>query len=64
MDRIVEMRQGFETAYIDGNIVSNPEYTPKFISNNYKEGKKVLQSIEDELLVCDRFRISVAIYYT
>jgi superfamily II DNA or RNA helicase/HKD family nuclease len=60
MDRIVEMRQGFETAYIDGNVVSNPEYTPKFISNNYKEGKKVLQSIEDELLICDRFRISVA----
>jgi len=57
---ITELRKGLETAYIDGSIVSNERYRPQFISNNYKEGKKVLSSIEDELSVCDSFRISVA----
>ncbi len=55
-----EMRKGFETAYIDGSIVSNEQFRPQFVSNNHKEGKKVLSSIEDELLSCDEFRISVA----
>ena len=55
-----ELRNGFETAYIDGTVVSSEKYRPQFISNNYKEGKKVLSSIEDELLRCDEFRISVA----
>ena len=59
-DSITELRRGLETAYIDGSIVSNERYRPQFISNNYKEGKKVLSSIEDELSVCDSFRISVA----
>lgn len=59
-DSITELRRGLETAYIDGSIVSNERYRPQFISNNYKEGKKVLSSIEDELSVCDFFRISVA----
>lgn len=57
---IDEMRQGFETAYIDGSVVSNLAYRPQFVSNNHKEGKKVLSSIEDELLACDQFQISVA----
>ena len=55
-----ELRLGFETAYIDGNVASNTSYKPQFVSNNYKEVKKVLASIEDELLACDRFQISVA----
>ena len=59
-DKITELQQGFETAYIDGNVVSNQSYRPQFVSNNYKEGKKVLSSIEDELLRCDEFQISVA----
>lgn len=54
------MKLGFETAYIDGNAASNLAYRPQFISNNYKEGKKVISSIEDELLACDLFKISVA----
>ncbi len=33
---------------------------PEFISNNYKEGRKVISSIESELLDCDEFFISVA----
>lgn len=60
MGRIDEVRLGFETAYIDGSVVSSSVYRPQFVSNNHKEGKKVLSSIEDELLVCDGFQISVA----
>jgi superfamily II DNA or RNA helicase len=55
-----EMRNGFETAYINERFSSNLAYKPQFVSNNYKEGKKVLSTIEDELLVCDQFQISVA----
>lgn len=60
MSKINEIRSGFETAYIDGSVVSSNVYRPQFVSNNYKEGKKVLSSIEDELLACDQFQISVA----
>lgn len=60
MNKTDEMRLGFETAYIDGSIVSSNVYRPQFISNNRREGKKVFSSIEDELLSCDEFQISVA----
>lgn len=59
-EKISELRSGFETAFIDGTLASNLGYKPQFISNNHKEGKKVLSSIEDELLSCDHFQISVA----
>ncbi len=55
-----EMRSGFETAFINSNSSSNLAYRPEFVSNNPNEGKKVLSSIEEELLKCDGFRISVA----
>ena len=55
-----ELKDGFETAYIDSTVPSNYFYKPQFIRNNYHEGKKVLAAIEDELLACDHFRISVA----
>ena len=55
-----ELRTGFETAYIDGSVASTLALRPQFVSNNYKEGKKVISSIEDELLACDSFQISVA----
>ena len=60
MSQLNELRLGFVTAYIDGTVASNLAYKPQFVSNNYKEGKKVLSSIEDELLACDQFQISVA----
>lgn len=59
-EKLQDLRAGFETAFIDGTYASNLAYKPQFVSNNYKEGKKVLSSIEDELLVCDEFKISVA----
>ena len=54
------LREGFTTAYLDRTYSSNLAYKPQFISNNYKEGRKVLSSIEDELLSCKEFFISVA----
>ena len=60
MSKIDELRLGFETAYINGSAASNSLYRPQFVSNNHKEGKKVLSSVEDEILKCDRFQISVA----
>ncbi|MCR5145527.1 MAG: DEAD/DEAH box helicase [Lachnospiraceae bacterium] len=57
---IDELKRGLETAYINGSVASDIEYRPQFVSNNYKEGKKVLSSVEDELLRCDQFQISVA----
>lgn len=59
-DKLQEIRAGIETAYIDGTYASNLAYKPQFVSNNHKEGKKVLSSIEDELLSCEEFQISVA----
>lgn len=59
-ERKQAMRQGFETAFINGSLASELAFRPQFISNNPKEGKKVLSSIEEELLRCDYFEISVA----
>ena len=59
-ETVKELRQGFETAYINGTLASNLEYKPSFVSNNPEEGKKVISSIEEELLRCEKFQISVA----
>lgn len=55
-----ELRQGLEAAFVDWNTSSNLAYKPQFISNDYRVGRKVLSSIEEELLHCDEFIISVA----
>ena len=47
---IQNINQGLEAAYINGNLASN----------NPEEGKKVISSIEEELLRCEQFQISVA----
>ena len=60
MSNIDEVRLGFETAYIDGSVVSSDIYRPQFVSNNRIEGKKVLSSIVDVIMACDGFQISVA----
>ena len=60
-DKRNELQGGFETAYIDASHTSNLAYKPQFISNNYKLGRKVLSSIEDELLVCERLYIFIVI---
>lgn len=57
---IEEIRMGMETAFINQNVSSNLAYKPEFIFNNYEEGRKVLSSLEEELLSCEEFSISVA----
>ena len=52
--------EGIETAFINYNNQSNVAFKQQFISNEYKEGRKVISSIEDELLKCEKFDISVA----
>lgn len=52
---IENLRKGLHTAFIDGTYNSNLAYKPEFISNDYKYGKKVLVSIEQELAHCEEF---------
>lgn len=59
-DKITTLQTAIQTAYLDHTINSNLAYRPEFISNNYKLGKKVLVSIEEELQRCEEFYISVA----
>lgn len=58
--QIKQLKQGLSTAFINQNISSNLAYKPQFVSNNYKKGRKVISSIEDELLSCEEFAIGVA----
>lgn len=60
MDEKKLIYEGIETAFINSNNQSNVAFKPEFISNDYKEGRKVISTLEDELLKCDKFDISVA----
>ncbi|MDD3414188.1 MAG: DEAD/DEAH box helicase [Lachnospiraceae bacterium] len=60
VDKISELQDGFQTAFINNGYNSNLAYRPEFISNDHKKGKKVVASIEQELQNCDEFCISVA----
>ncbi|MBD8916076.1 MAG: DUF3427 domain-containing protein [Pseudobutyrivibrio sp.] len=57
---IDELQNGLSAAYIDGAVAANLAYKPAFVSNNPEDGKKVISSVEDELLHCEKFQISVA----
>ncbi|MCI5869014.1 MAG: DEAD/DEAH box helicase [Dorea sp.] len=59
-EKIIQLEQGLITAFINQKVSSNLAYKPQFVSNNYQEGRKVVSSIEDELLSCEEFAISVA----
>lgn len=59
-DTFTQLQEGLTTAYIDGTAAANLAYKPAFVSNNPEEGKKVISVIEDELMKCDQFQISVA----
>lgn len=57
---IDELQNSLSAAYIDGAVAANLAYKPAFVSNNPEDGKKVISSVEDELLHCEEFQISVA----
>ena len=59
-DKMTELQSGFNTAFINNAFNSNLAYRPQFIYNDNKNGQKVFSSIEEELLRCDCFAISVA----
>ena len=59
-DNMKELSKGLGSAFFDRTINSNLAYKPQFIYNDNKNGQKVFSAIEDELLRCDRFAISVA----
>lgn len=58
--KVSQIEAGVQTAFIDYNINSDSDLKPQFISNDYKEGRKVISTIEQELKDCDEFFISVA----
>ena len=60
MEHINELHDGLETAFINQSTNSNLAYRPEFVSNDYKQGKRVLSTIEQELMNCEEFFISVA----
>jgi len=59
-DNITQLQAGLQTAFINGCSNSNLAYRPQFVYNDNTQGQKVFSSIEDELLRCDQFAISVA----
>lgn len=54
------LQDGLQTAFIDRTYHSNLAYRPQFVYNDSRNGQKVFSALEDELLRCDSFAISVA----
>ena len=59
-EHIKKLQEGLSSAFIIENGNTNLAYKPQFLTNDYHKGTKVLSSIENELLHCDEFMISVA----
>lgn len=57
---IKQLNRGFETAFINSSTESNLAYKSQFLFNDHKKGQKLLSALDDELLSCDEFSISVA----
>lgn len=59
-EQIRQLQQGLESAFIKTDWNTNNAYKPQFLTNDHRRGLKVLSSIEEELMHCDEFMISVA----
>lgn len=59
-DFLKQLSESLYTGFIDLNRPSKPNFVPQILVNNKEEGKKVLTTIENELLACDNFWFSVA----
>ncbi|MDY5251963.1 MAG: DEAD/DEAH box helicase family protein [Erysipelotrichaceae bacterium] len=61
MDKLLEeLNLGLQTSFIDSNVNSLLSFRSEFIANDYKKGKKLLVSLEEELQYCESFCMSVA----
>lgn len=55
-----ELTNSIMTSLIDKDLNSDEQYRPKLLVNNAKIGLKILNTLQDELLECKEFAISVA----
>lgn len=58
--KTTQIQSGLSTGVINSIHNSNLAYRPQFIYNDNRNGQKVFSSIDEELLKCDSFAISVA----
>ena len=58
--QLSQLSDGLQTAFLNDTHDSAQEFRPELISNDHIQGKKVLVSLEQELLRCDSFGMSVA----
>ena len=49
-EKIQLIRDGLETAYVNGNTASELLYKPNFVSNNHNEGKRFYRSLYNGLI--------------
>ena len=57
-ETVLDIRAGFETAYIDSNIISSEAFKPSFVSNNYKQGKKVVHQLRMSCYLVIDFKLA------
>ena len=46
MNNQTNLQHGLETAFINQSIPSNLAYRPEFVSNDYRQGKRVISAVE------------------
>ena len=56
--------QSIQTGFINQMIQSDKSYRPELLTNDHKQGKKVLSTILRELETCEEFWFSVAFVTT
>ncbi|MFT7591482.1 MAG: superfamily II DNA or RNA helicase/HKD family nuclease [bacterium] len=64
MDTRKALSESIQTGFVDQLIQSNKAYRPELLTNNPKQGKKVLSTILRELEQCEEFWFSVAFITT
>ncbi len=60
MELIDNIREGLNTGFIDGSVVSVAEYQPELILNDSRKGSKLLTTLTGEMRRCEEFFFCVA----
>lgn len=60
MSILEKLKDGLINGYIDKTRLAEEEYKPKLIINDVEKSEKVLTTLNQELLSCDRFYFNVA----